>query len=430
MGGLQYAGFIVPILLGLTLLEYQVSKYKKKEVYRFSDTMVNMCCGMLERLFDLFFVVLSYFIFGFLYENVAPFYMPWEGLGIAGMVGMWIVALLWGDFLAYWHHRLSHEINMFWAAHIVHHQSEELNITTVFRVSAFAVINRLLFWIWLPIIGFSPAVATSVILFIGLFQFVTHSRLVGKLGFLEYIFVTPSHHRVHHARNDKYIDKNYGHVFIFWDKMLGTFEPETEEPEFGIITGFESSNPYWAYLYYWTTLFKRAGKAKSWKNKLKVFVMPPAWENEDVPHLPYSFEVDENGKRKKYELNLPFRLGFYTFINVLFTMGCFIYLLINHKAQGSLPTAQLTAIILISIVSFGPLMERKKWAMKADFFRLAFLAVNIPIFFWAFQYNWVFIAVFLIYTLIMFVWLMRMREYFMEKPEEQVESNRKWQVAK
>ena len=309
---------------------------------------------------------------------------------------------------------------MFWAAHIVHHQSEELNITTVFRVSAFAVINRTFFWIWLPIVGFSPAVATSAILLIGLFQFVTHSRLVGRLGFLEHIFVTPSHHRVHHARNDEYIDKNYGHVFIFWDKMLGTFEPEVAEPEFGIISGFESSNPYWAYFYYWTTLFKRASKAKSWKNKVKVFIKPPAWENEDIPHLPFSFDLDENGNRKKYELNIPFRLGFYTFVNVLFTMATFIYLLLNHKDQTGLASAQLTAVIVISIIAFGPLMERKKWGLRADFFRLAFLAINIPIFFWAFSFNWVLIPAFLLYVFIMGIWLLRMREYFMENPDDNI----------
>ncbi len=417
MGGFQYAGFIVPILLGLALLEYQVSKYKGKQVYRFSDTMVNTCCGILERLFDLFFVALLYFLFGFLYEHVTPFHIPFEGLAIPAKVGIWVLALLAGDFLAYWHHRLSHEINMFWAAHIVHHQSEELNISTVFRVSAFAVINRTFFWIWLPIIGFSPEISTSVILFIGLFQFVTHSRLVGKLGFLEHIFVTPSHHRVHHARNDEYIDKNYGHVFIFWDKMLGTFEPEVAEPEYGIISGFESSNPYWAYFYYWTGLFKRAAKAKSWKNKIKVFIKPPAWENEDVPHLEYSFDVDENGNRKKYELDMPFRLGFYTAINVVLTLCVFVFLLLNHKDQSTLVSAQLTSIIIVSILAFGPLMERKKWGVKADLFRLVFLAVNIPIFFWSFTYNWILIPVFLLYVVIMVVWLLRMRNYF--ETEEQ-----------
>ena len=127
MGGLQYAGYIVPFLLLLNLTEFILSKYKKVEVYRLSDTLVNMCCGMLERVFDFLFIVFLYFLFDFFYTSVALWHIP-------SNPRTWGIALLVGDFLAYWHHRLSHEINFFWAAHIVHHQSEELNITTVFRV--------------------------------------------------------------------------------------------------------------------------------------------------------------------------------------------------------------------------------------------------------------------------------------------------------
>jgi hypothetical protein len=285
-------------------------------------------------------------------------------------------------------------------------------MTTIFRVSAFAVLNRTFFWIWLPIVGFSPTVSTSVIVFIGLFQFLTHSRLVGKLGILEYFFVTPSHHRVHHGRNEIYIDKNYGHVFIIWDKMFGTFELETEEPEYGIIAGFESSNPYWAYFYYWVDLFKRASRAKSWKNKIKVFFMSPAWENEDVPLSKAPYEVDENGNRKKYTLEIPFRLGLYIFLNVIFTTSVFVYLLLSHKTLEILPMAQLVILIVISIFAFGPLMERKKWGLRADLSRLIFLAINIPFFFWSYTYNWILIPVLFAYVLIMIAWILRMRNYF------------------
>ena len=168
MGGLQYAGFIFPILLLLALLEYLVSRKRNVETYRFSDTIVNMCCGMLERLFDFFYVVMMYFVFGYLYENFAIAHIPFEGQPLWFQILIGVGALLTADFLAYWHHRLSHEINFMWAAHIVHHQSEELNITTVFRVSAFAVINRSFFFIWMPIIGFNPELVTGAMVFIGL----------------------------------------------------------------------------------------------------------------------------------------------------------------------------------------------------------------------------------------------------------------------
>jgi alkylglycerol monooxygenase len=403
MGGLEFAGLIIPVLILLTLLEYGVSRYKKQEVYSLADTLVNASCGLLERLFDFFFVVFLYFLFDFFFHYVAPWQIPanpWT----------WILALLVGDFLAYWHHRLSHEINFFWAAHIVHHQSEELNMTTVFRVSAFAVINRTFFWIWMPILGFSPIVATSVIVFIGLYQFVTHTRLVGKLGVLEYFLVTPSHHRVHHARNEKYIDKNYGHVFIFWDKLFGTFEPEEEEPEYGIITGFESSSPYWAYFSYWSTLFRRARQASNWKNKVKLFLMPPAWENEDVPHIPYTVPLDQYGNRKKYRLWLPFKLGAYVTSSLVGILGVFIFLL-TEGAELDTPLKILFAVLLAcSLVPLGPLMEQKEWGVKAESLRIGLWLVLGPVLFWLGMPNpWLLLIVFGGWPLLQLFWLLRLK---------------------
>ncbi|MEM7370132.1 MAG: sterol desaturase family protein [Bacteroidota bacterium] len=418
MGGLQYAAFIFPVLLLLVLLEYLVSRRQGKETYAFSDTIVNMCCGMLERSFDFFYVVMMYFIFDFLYESVALWHIPSSPL-------VWIGALLFADFLAYWHHRLSHEINFFWAAHIVHHSSEELNITTVFRVSAFAVINRSLFFIWMPILGFDPTVTTSAIVFIGLYQFVTHTRLVGKLGILEYFMVTPSHHRVHHARNEKYLDKNYGHVFIIWDKLLGTFAPEEEEPDYGITTGLDSANPYWTYLHYWADLIKRARAASNWKDKIRIFLMPPTWTPEGVPFSSPEFKVNDKGERVKYFLNVPFRLQLYVLFNVIVTLALFIsaFMIKNQLESPSVfelltqsSVIQIFFMVVASIFSFGLLMEQKSWALKYEYFRLAFMAINIPILFSGTPYDIWISTVSILIIGIFAVWAIRMRNYFEKKP--------------
>ena len=420
MGGLQYAAFIFPVLLLLVLMEYLISRRQGRETYAFSDTVVNICCGMLERLFDFFYVVMMYFVFDFLYESIALWQIPTHPV-------FWVVALLFADFLAYWHHRLSHEINFFWASHIVHHSSEELNITTVFRVSAFAVINRSLFFIWMPILGFNPEMTTAAIVFIGLYQFVTHTRLVGKLGFLEYFMVTPSHHRVHHARNEKYLDKNYGHVFIIWDKLLGTFTPEEEEPDYGITSGLGSSNPYWTYLHYWVDLFKRSKAADNWKDKVKIFLMPPTWTPEGVPFLEPAYQTDREGKRLKYFLNIPFRLQLYVFLNVLVIFGMFIgaFMIKNQMdapTVGELLTTpailQVFGLVAISVFSFGLLMEQKRWALKFEYFRLAFLAINIPFLFWSAPFSFLIIGIALLATVIFAVWAIRMRNYFIAPSEE------------
>ncbi|MDX2250413.1 MAG: sterol desaturase family protein [Bacteroidia bacterium] len=412
MGGLQYAGYIIPVLLLLALLEYTISRRKNIEAYRFSDTIVNMSCGMLERLFDFFYVVMMYFVYAYLYENFAIAHIPFEGQPVWIQALILLLALLVADFLAYWHHRLSHEINFLWAGHIVHHQSEELNITTVFRVSAISVIYRSFFFVWMPLVGFPSAVVTFATVFIGLYQFVTHTRLVGKLGFLEYILVTPSSHRVHHARNEKYLDKNYGHVFIFWDRIMGTFEEEEEEPEYGITTGFESSNPYWAYFYYWVDLIKRSRRADNWKDKIRVFLMPPAWAPENDPFPAKEYERDENGKRKKYQLDMPFRLQLYVFINILLTIGGFVFLMIRRADLSPWTIAQIASIIGISVLSYGLLMERKKWALYFEIFRLAFIMVNIPVLFLGMGHVWLPTTIFALMLAFFSIWMLRMRDYF------------------
>ncbi len=397
MGSLAYAGYIVPFLVLLPVLEYFLSKRKNIDAYSLSDTLVNFCCGILERTFDFFFIVFLYFLFDFIFENITPFKFGSNPV-------IWLLALMAGDLLAYWHHRLSHEINFLWAAHIVHHQSEELNVTTVFRVSAFAVINRTLFWIWLPVFGFSPSISTSVLLVIGLYQFVSHTRLINKMGFLEYIMVTPSHHRVHHARNDKYIDKNYGHVFIFWDKLFGTFEPEVEAPEFGIVSGFESSNPIWAYFYYWANLFKRSKQTKSWKNKIKVFFMPPAWTPEDVP---FDEAPPLNGHRKKYRNEIPPRLQIYLIINILITLLLFVTLLLN-KEFPLITKIQLVSLVIASTISFGPLLERKTWGVWADYIKLILIAINLPILLFNYPNGSLLIGLVLAAVAGLFFWLKRL----------------------
>ncbi|WNJ19284.1 sterol desaturase family protein [Pontibacter sp. G13] len=435
MGGLQYAALIVPVLLLLVFLEYLISKKRGVDAYSFSDTLVNICCGMIERLFDAFWVLMMYFVYGYLYENVALWKLEeliqmtglptWLATGILFTVGLFVA-----DLLAYWHHRLSHEINFLWASHIVHHQSEELNLTTVFRVSAFAIFNRAFFFIWMPIFGFSPEITTFGTVFIGLYQFVTHSRLVGKLGIIEHFMVTPSHHRVHHARNEKYIDTNYGHVFIIWDKMFGTFRVEEEEPDYGITTGLESSSPYGAYFFYWKDMFVRARKAKNWGDKFKIFIKPPAWTPEDVGYNPDRYKVDENGNRIKYRNEMPFRLSLYVFLNVMMSLAGFLMVLTAQKsvvADIELWTDQLltlvsnptvmaiSALVIFSVVSYGFLMDRKPYALKFEFLRIAIHAVVFPILFWNHDWSLAIVGGFEVVMFIFAFWAIRMRDYFVEE---------------
>jgi hypothetical protein len=290
--------------------------------------------------------------------------------------------------------------------------------------------------------GFSPEVTTSVVVFIGLFQFVTHSRLVGKLGFLEKIMVTPSHHRVHHARNEKYLDTNYGHVFIIWDKMLGTFKPEEEEPDYGITSGFESANPYRAHLLYWKDLFRRSRQAKTFNEKLKVFVKGPTYTPEGVPFIDSEFKVDEKGQRLKHRLQTPMPVQYYVFVNVLLTIGAFIGLYLLKKDYGGNPTFNdlisdyrviiLVFVVAYSILTHGLVLDRKNIGIKLEYLRMVFMLSIMPVFFHEFDYNYIFITGTSVVYLGMFYWIIKLRKLFSneQKDSERAEMERKYQAAK
>lgn len=401
----------VPTVVGVIILESVFAKKKKLKLYTLSDSITNLSCGMMERLFDFFLSVLVLFGFHYIYTNVAPYQIPLN-------VGTWIIGLLVFDLIAYWFHRLSHEINFLWAAHIVHHQSEELNLTTVFRASLFAVIFRAFFFVWMALAGFDAFTIATCTIALGLFQLFTHSRVIGKLGIFEKFLTTPSHHRVHHARNEKYMDHNYSHIFIIWDRMFGTFVEETEEPDYGITTGFESANAYYATFSYWKNLFTRARRASKFSDKIKVFTKGPAWTPDDVPHLPNEYKTDDKGKRMHHKIPVSFELGAYILSNVGITFAAFVYLMLlkgtlgegvtikelalNHQVQA------LVAIILLSIFAHARMVEQTKASIYIDVFRL--ISIGGLTFF---AFNSVPFATWLIPTvlglcLVMLVWLIRL----------------------
>lgn len=415
------AGVVIALLI--LIIELIASRIKKQRVYTLADTLTNLSCGMIERSFDAFWAVMLFFVFNYIYQMV-----PWK---IPSGVITWVIALFVTDFLAYWHHRLSHEINFLWASHIVHHQSEELNTSTVFRVSFFAVINRSFFFIWMPFFGFDPLTVASTAIFLGIYQFLTHSRLVGKLGILELFMTTPSHHRVHHARNPKYLDKNYGHIFIIWDKMFGTFMEEKEEPDYGITSGFESSNAFKAQFSYWKNLFTRSNRTKGLKNKISVFVKGPEFTPKDVEHLPPEYKTDKKGNRIHYRQLFGIEKSAYILVNVLGTFSLFFLLtrLIVPKPEGEVEMAvaeaymkeaynflfqdyvlALIGLILFSILVHGYFMDRKKGSGILDAIRLLATGLILPFVFSNIENISLNITYFtIVFISIMFVWLIKIK---------------------
>lgn len=406
----------------IMIIELIVSRIKKQRVYTLSDSISNLLSGILERCFDVFGAIFLFYIFYLLY-NLVPWKIPFNLMS-------WIIALLITDFLAYWHHRLAHEVNFLWAIHIVHHQSEELNTTTVFRVSFFAIISRSFFFVFIPLMGFPPFMLASTLFCIGFYSFFTHNRFINKLGFLEKVMVTPSHHRVHHGYNKKYLDKNYGHIFIIWDKLYGTFMEEEEEPYYGITSGFESSSIFGAQFSYWRNLFTRASKVEVLKSKIKLFLKGPEYTPESVKHLPPEYKTDILGRRIHYRRLLEIGQSAYILINVLITVALFILLnWINlPKPEGEVNlliaykymmdayevlirnySLALIGLILFSVFSYGYFMDEKKGYKILEILRLIANMLIVPFVFSKVGISSSLSLVVIAISFVMLIWLLLLK---------------------
>lgn len=355
-----FAFSIITMIL-LVLGEFLISKLMKKKVFEFSDSLTNMACGVLERTIFLLFVVIYYASFTYFYNNYSITHIPINPFTTV----LLFIAI---DFLWYWYHRAGHEINILWAAHITHHQSEEYNFTLSFRVSAIQLIIRMFFWLWLPIIGFDPALTTLIIGINGAYQFFIHTRLINKLGFLENILVTPSHHRVHHGKNEKYIDKNYGGVFIIWDRLFGTFEREVEEVKYGITKPMKSHNPITAWFHYFIDLYNAAKQEKGFKNKMRILFAGPEtlgpYYEKHKTEIPKDIRAEKNIK--------GYLLTQFTIIIVLFAA-------IYYYTDTMPETIQYIVIsfLIFSTLSLGFVLDRQPISFALELFRIVAMSIGL-----------------------------------------------------
>jgi sterol desaturase/sphingolipid hydroxylase (fatty acid hydroxylase superfamily) len=222
--------FAIPFFLILIIIEEVAARRMKRQINYGMDTISSLSSGMTNTLKNLMGLSIAIISYGWLVDKVALFQIESTWM-------VYLVAFMGMDFVGYWSHRFDHKINAFWNRHIVHHSSEEFNLSCALRQSVSAIVG-IYFFLYIPMAFLGvPGEVVAIVAPIHLFaQFWYHTRLIGKMGFLEYILVTPSHHRVHHAINDIYLDKNLSQIFIFWDKMFGTFQEElaSEPPVYGV----------------------------------------------------------------------------------------------------------------------------------------------------------------------------------------------------
>lgn len=251
----------------------------ERPLYRWADALVDLGCGVSSQVTGM---VLASVVAVGAYSAVygACRLMAWPE-GVVGVVGAFVLV----DLLYYWWHRASHRVNVLWAAHVVHHQSEDYNLAVALRQAMLTALTSIPFYLPLAVVGVPPATFFLCSSLNTLYQFWIHTRLIGRLGPLEWVLNTPSHHRVHHGINPRYIDKNHAGVFIVWDRLFGTFAPEAEEPVYGTVGGFRSANAIVANVEPIVSLLSLARRARGW-DRLCVLVRPPEWRPEGSITIP------------------------------------------------------------------------------------------------------------------------------------------------
>ncbi|HVQ32148.1 MAG TPA: sterol desaturase family protein [Vicinamibacteria bacterium] len=357
----------IPVFFLLIGIELLWTWREEKRFYRLNDSVADLSCGILEQVAGVFLKTALFAGYLFAFDRYRMWTLP-QGSALA-----WVACWLGVDFCYYWFHRWSHEVNAGWAAHIVHHQSEEYNLTVALRQSVLQGALSWVFYLPLAVLGFPPAMFLTVAGLNTLYQFWIHTRTIGKLGPLEWVLNTPSHHRVHHGRNPKYIDRNHAGSLIVWDRMFGTFQPEEEEPVYGITTPLANWNPVWANLHYWAELLHLARHAARPVDRLRIFWKPPGWRPVDLGGFQPAPEV-EAARYLKYDPSLKGRTRAYVLTQfVVVNLMTLAFL----KSEATLPTAArvaAAAVIVASAAALGALLDRRNWARAVETVRLLGLA--------------------------------------------------------
>lgn len=358
--------FVTPIALGLLIFEIILSVATQKGYYTFQETIANLGTAIGNQTVNLLVAVFVFWSFGLLYENYAMTEIP---------VTWWSAALLLVliDFLFYWFHRVGHRVNLFWAAHMPHHSAEEMNIAVGLRASVTQRLFSFAFFWPLPLLGFDPFFMYTMVgvhLFMSLWH---HTKVIKSLGWFEVWFNTPSHHRVHHGMNKQYIDKNFGEFLIIWDKMFGTFEPEVEEPCYGVLYPPKSWNPLVINFQHYIYLIKSSWNAPYFWDKIKIWFMPPSWRPRGMREGEL-LDGMTNEQFTRYHSKMFPNCKPYLIAQIVFGMAFMVFVIDGKSPLSAYEKIFGSGLIWMMVVAWGGILESKRWAPLLEITRLALMA--------------------------------------------------------
>ncbi|MEM0995023.1 MAG: sterol desaturase family protein, partial [Bacteroidota bacterium] len=349
--------YAIPFFVVLILIEAIAAKIMGQQINNSMDVIASLSSGMTNTMKDILglsIVILSY-------EWMVG---HWAIFALEANLWLYLIVFVWLDFAAYWSHRFNHTVNVLWNRHLVHHSSEEFNLSCALRQSISEIVG-VYFFLYIPIALLGvPAEVIAIVAPVHLFaQFWYHTRLINKMGWLEYIIVTPSHHRVHHAVNPEYIDKNYAAIFIVWDKWFGTFQAELADkpPVYGTLKPVRTWNPLRINFQHLWGLWRDAWRTRSWWDKLRIWFMPTGWRPADVAaKYPNKKIVPDVYQRAKYDSNPSKFLIAWSWIQLVISVTLIYYALANFGAFGYWSVLLYMSIVFISILSYTALMD-KHW---------------------------------------------------------------------
>ncbi|MDQ1165214.1 sterol desaturase family protein [Flavobacterium sp. SORGH_AS_0622] len=356
----------MPIFLTLIIIEKIYGIYIKNDTAPLIDSVSSISSGITNSVKDVLGLSITFLSYEWLVSKIALQHL--EANVLSYFIAFFVI-----DFYGYWSHRLAHQINFLWNKHAIHHSSEEFNLACALRQPIASLVNLFTFLLIPAALLGVPASVIAITLPIHLFlQFWYHTKHIKKMGFIEQILVTPSHHRVHHAINPEYLDKNHSQIFIFWDKLFGTFQEELDDvpPVFGITRPANTWNPIKINFQHLSLLVKDAWRAPILKDKLTIWFKPTGWRPENFEEKYPINKIENVFDFEKYGTQNPQRLVYWAVIQVLITL-LFVSYLFENIAKIGFPNIFIYGFfIFITIYSYSELMDKSRFSVLWESLRL------------------------------------------------------------
>ena len=355
--------YAIPFFLALIGIELLFAWRMGRKVYRTQDAVTSLSVGTMSQFVLAFGKVATIGIYALMVDKFGTFNFD------TGNPLVWIGALVLYDFFYYWNHRAGHEVNLLWAAHVAHHNSEEYNLSTALRQSSTSFLYNWIFYLPMALLGIPLKVFVVAGLIDLLYQFWVHTQLIPKMGWWDRVFVMPSNHRVHHGQNDYCIDRNYGGIWIVWDRLFGTYAEERDgEPVvYGTRKPLASWNPVWSNLQTYASIAQRVLSTRGWNNKLMRVFAGPAWEPPGTPATP-AFQA---AAFVRYDTPASRWLRLYGVLAMTAGIAFIVHFLVVNTGLPAASRAAYAALMVVSLMCLGMVWSGKRWVLAVEIVRAA-----------------------------------------------------------